>query len=142
MNSGLCKSCQKQWGGCNMCTKDGCSLCNPDGDIFYLDRGSCKKCSDLYAGGCSPGFCKPDGCKQCLSGFYLNGKSCVKCKNSLGACDECTNAKTCTKCSNPLLTVNPTTQKCECAGGRANMIKADDGSCACASGYWMTESGC
>lgn len=154
---------------CSACNEgflfDGNTTCLPGcADGKYLDNGKCPTCP-VQCTTCS----NADQCNSCATGYFLNGKLCVKecplglfannqkntCDKCESTCASCNSASGCLTCQPALLTFQNTqcvqscpnayykdgTQCKQCDASCADCMSAD--ACtACPSGAFLLESKC
>jgi cysteine-rich repeat protein len=111
--------------GCSKATS--CNLCSDE---------LCKICSNYSAGSCTQGFSGTqlvDGKCSCITGYFVQGQSCVEtcsagyffdaetCKACSAGCRECS-ADKCTSCETKLALI--------------------EGECSCGLGYYWSQEGC
>lgn len=106
-----------------------CSDCN---DGFYINVGLnlCQTCEAAQTGctTCEKGPQNQALCSVCIAGYFLvsDDKTCRKCAEAIGDCDQCTNALTCTKCQSTRYLSADKKQCISCTNLEANCVECSD----------------
>ncbi|ELP91802.1 hypothetical protein EIN_138190 [Entamoeba invadens IP1] len=135
-------TCTKCTPGCTECNDAICSECKTG---LYLENNKCMRevLCDIFQLGCLK--CKQDyqTCLSCISGYYLDNYSCIKCAPD---CRACSDATTCTDCYNGYyLEEGKCLEQVECSPYEIGCLecKQDQTTCLlCKYGYHWDNNSC
>ncbi|ELP84797.1 protein serine/threonine kinase, putative [Entamoeba invadens IP1] len=125
-----CKTCDIVSTNCLSCYNDS-----------FIENNICITCEEGY---CEVGYClQEDGCTKCKSGYYKNGKRCLKCDTNCLTCG--TTSTDCLSCASGLYLNDSTHQCIDCDSNcidTSTHCTSPSGCTQCKDGFYINNKRC